>query len=712
MQKSKGRTHLSWFYLVVFVILTLAICYYIFAFTSSQMEKFSAENLQVLSRQGSKAIENEFAMGKDAMDTFIHTEDMNDSESNSIAKSKKLKEFDREKKINMLGVYYVNKEGTMYDSNGAVVEVTSQETKFLEEALKGDVELSQVLDTNTLGDVIYLAQPINSGKSVSGLMIGVYSTSSLQMILNEWTQSMDINAYLMDGNGNEIFAGQGERVKGTTVISEVGESNWQVLVVIDENYVMTYILKMTLSLIVALMVFLVLLSLCNRLEYARQRRMETENEEKMYHLAYMDRLTNLPNRAWVDDCLDKKMEKSDKYIMLLLDLDNFKYVNDTFGHSIGNELLKSVVTRFEKLNDKIEVIARTGGDEYMFITTAYDKDTVTEFAQRLLYELDKGFEIKNISFASSASIGIAAFPEDGSSVQELQKAADTALNKAKLLGRKQFVIYEDSMRKSMLMRLELEDGLKRAIDNKEFRLYYQPQYDAESGKLYGFEALIRWNTPNDGVLPPNIFIQTAEETGLIIPIGKWVVSEAARFIKRLEAKGYRDLTVSVNASVRQIVEEDFADMVLDIVEQYNLRPESIKVEITESILLDGKKKESIARIEKINAHGVNICLDDFGTGYSSITYLQELPISILKIDKSFVDNILTKPDEANICDHIIQLAHSIHLKVVAEGVETEEQYRWLRSKHCDYIQGYVASRPLSEEILMSSMDKIILYEVS
>lgn len=435
------------------------------------------------------------------------------------------------------------------------------------------------------------------------------------------------------------------------------------------------------------------------------------NEEKMHELAYVDKLTRLPNRAYVDDQLDGIMHKYNKCVVLSVDLDNFKYINDTFGHTAGNKFLYEISQSLLQFRKDSDILARTGGDEFMLITDRYDESNVKELATDILSVLSEGFCLNEITFPTSGSIGIAFYPESGTSIGTLMKNSDTALNKAKQLGRNQYVIYSVEMQDEIVNQMELEEGLKKALANDEFVLYYQPQYNADTGKLYGFEALIRWNHPQRGLLSPYYFVPLAEETGLIVPIGRWVVKEAMGFVKRLNELGYGDLTVSVNASVKQLVEDDFAQTVLEMAKEMQVDPSNIKIEITESLLLDNQQGNNISKIEAINNNGFGVALDDFGTGYSSLTYLQQLPISVLKIDKSFVDYILQKQDEANICYHIIQLAHSINLKVVAEGVESKEQYVWLRDKECDFIQGYVASKPLDGQVILETIENILNYNV-
>ena len=397
--------------------------------------------------------------------------------------------------------------------------------------------------------------------------------------------------------------------------------------------------------------------------------------------------------------------------MLSVDLDNFKYINDTFGHTAGNKFLYEISQSLLQFRKDSDILARTGGDEFMLITDRYDESNVKELATDILSVLSEGFCLNEITFPTSGSIGIAFYPESGTSIGTLMKNSDTALNKAKQLGRNQYVIYSVEMQDEIVNQMELEEGLKKALANDEFVLYYQPQYNADTGKLYGFEALIRWNHPQRGLLSPYYFVPLAEETGLIVPIGRWVVKEAMGFVKRLNELGYGDLTVSVNASVKQLVEDDFAQTVLEMAKEMQVDPSNIKIEITESLLLDNQQGNNISKIEAINNNGFGVALDDFGTGYSSLTYLQQLPISVLKIDKSFVDYILQKQDEANICYHIIQLAHSINLKVVAEGVESKEQYVWLRDKECDFIQGYVASKPLDGQVILETIENILNYNV-
>ncbi|MNM63616.1 Cyclic di-GMP phosphodiesterase Gmr [compost metagenome] len=388
-----------------------------------------------------------------------------------------------------------------------------------------------------------------------------------------------------------------------------------------------------------------------------------------------------------------------------MDLDNFKNINDSFGHTIGDKLLIEIANRIKKCTKESDIVARLGGDEFLIlITNVYEKQSVESYLNNMLEELRNSIVINGINIITSASFGAALYSKDGDSFEELFKNADTAMYKAKESGKRNYVFFEQWMNDDIVEMVIMEDNLRTALENNEFILHYQPKYNPYDSRIDGFEALIRWNNPNLGLVSPFKFIGIAEKTGLIIPIGRWVLENACYFIKSLHNKGEKNISVAVNVSVIQLVQKDFIDMVNDIIKRSGVDPRYINIEITESILMESIET-NISKINELKKIGVKISLDDFGKGYSSLTYLKDIPFDTLKIDKLFVDELCNEKDDNAIVGTIIKLAHQMNLEVVAEGVESEEQYRYLINNNCDLIQGYYISKPIPIEEIEDVLKK-------
>ncbi|WP_249901214.1 ABC transporter substrate binding protein [Paenibacillus sp. PK3_47] len=421
------------------------------------------------------------------------------------------------------------------------------------------------------------------------------------------------------------------------------------------------------------------------------------SEEKYRQLAYNDVLSGLPNRLSLTEELTglTREHAGVRAALFFLDIDNFKYINDTLGHSFGDELLVKVGERLLGLADERKRHFRFGGDEFVILFREVDgSDEVNAFAQSLVQVFREPFQLNASAVHVSTSIGIAQYPEHGNNAEELLKNADIAMYKAKEAGKGTYVMYGQVMQQHFDERMILEKHLRTAIPNNELSLHYQPLVDTASGEVWGFEALIRWNSPVLGFVSPLSFIKVAEDCRLIVPIGEWVLRSACRFIKDLNARGYGNYHVSVNISVIQLMLEDFTDMVCGILRETGLPPEYLELEITESIFMESF--EAIAsKLETLKKRGIGIALDDFGTGYSSLSYLKQLPITTLKIDKSFIDSI-DAPNNRSLANSIVTIGHDMGLSVTAEGVETPEQLAFLGRTHCDKVQGYLISRPIPE----------------
>lgn len=421
------------------------------------------------------------------------------------------------------------------------------------------------------------------------------------------------------------------------------------------------------------------------------------SEEKYRHLAYNDVLSGLPNRLSLSEELSTFIEENSGSCAALffLDIDNFKYINDTMGHSFGDQLLVQVGDRLLGLADNRSKHFRFGGDEFVVLMEGISGPAeAVQYAESLVQSFREPFELDASVVHISTSIGIATYPENGMSAEELLKNADIAMYKAKESGKGTYVVYGQAMQQHFDERMIIEKHLRNAIANHELSLHYQPLVDLGTGAIWGFEALLRWNSPVLGFVSPLSFIKIAEDCRLIVPIGEWVLRTACYFIKDLQRRGYEDYHISVNISVIQLMLEDFTDMVLSVLQESGLSPKYLELEITESIFMESFEAIS-EKLELLRDKGISIALDDFGTGYSSLSYLKQLPINTLKIDKSFIDSIDT-PINMSLASSIVTIGHDMGLIVTAEGVETTEQLAFLERTNCDKIQGYYISRPIPE----------------
>lgn len=424
-------------------------------------------------------------------------------------------------------------------------------------------------------------------------------------------------------------------------------------------------------------------------------------EEKIEHQATHDGLTGLPNRHMLNDRLQQCMNFADRYknkfAVAFLDLDQFKLINDSMGHEVGDQLLVIMSERLSSCIREIDTVVRLGGDEFVVLLTNLHKiDDITHSMQRILSAVGRPCIINGLDFVVSCSIGISLYPDDGKDPNTLLRNADSALYKAKHAGRNNFQIYTQELNKSLTERVKMEYRLRLAVERGEFLLHYQPKVDFATGLISGAEALVRWQPPGLPLVPPNQFIQIAEETGLIEKIGEWVLLAACQKACELQQKMGRAMPIAVNVSARQFRQPGLAKMVEHALKTTGLAPDSLELEITESTLIDDAAKfiETLHALKKI---GVKLAIDDFGTGYSSLAYLKDFPIDRLKIDKAFVSNLENDAANSAILKAIVVLGQSLGLKVIAEGVETAYQHEYLHRIGCDELQGYFFSKPLPAE---------------
>lgn len=389
-------------------------------------------------------------------------------------------------------------------------------------------------------------------------------------------------------------------------------------------------------------------------------------------------------------------QNKNKVGLLFLDLDRFKLINDSFSHEAGDNILKAVSDRLHQTLNSVDTLSRLGGDEFVVvITNVKDEKYLEEISNKIIDVFQQPFNIQGYSVKLTTSIGISIFPKDGANFDLLLRNADSAMYLAKEFGANQFQFYTEELNQKTLKRLEQEAELRTAIEENEFVLYYQPQIDLNAEKLVSVEALIRWRHPTKGIILPLEFIPLAEETGLIFPIGEWVLRTACKQIKEWQNRGLPHIRVAVNITTKQLRLYNLREVILDILEETGLEPQYLELELTENIIINNM--DVIKTIHELKKIGVQIVLDDFGTGYSSLNYLRELPVDRLKIDQSYVQNIASNRGDDVIIQAIIAMANNLNMQVLAEGVETQNQLDFLRNQQCGEAQGFYFSKPVSAE---------------
>ncbi len=428
-------------------------------------------------------------------------------------------------------------------------------------------------------------------------------------------------------------------------------------------------------------------------------------QQKIEFIAYHDALTALPNWLLVADRFHQSVAHAEhahaKMAVLCLDLDNFKSVNDSLGHAAGDGLLKEVAARLAACVRDTDTVGRQGGDEFLIVLpNLADPEAVAPILVKLMERLHEPYVVQARELSTSVSVGVAIYPDDGTDFDTLRKKADMAMYRAKAAGRNTYHFYDEQMNVEAMEQLSLLNGLRRALERQEFVLHYQPQIDLSTGTVVGVEALIRWRHPELGMVPPARFIPVAEESGLIVPIGQWVLHEACRQAVVWHKAGWPHLTVAVNLSALQFRRDDLAQSVNSALESSGIAPALLELELTESILISDTQAV-MATVHRLKALGVQLSIDDFGTGYSSLSYLKRFNVDRLKIDQSFVRDLATDREDAAIVHAVIQMAHSLGLTTIAEGVEDEAALARLRGYGCDLAQGYFFARPMPEDLLRS-----------
>jgi diguanylate cyclase len=426
--------------------------------------------------------------------------------------------------------------------------------------------------------------------------------------------------------------------------------------------------------------------------------LERANDQLQYAATH-DPLTALPNRLLLADRITQAIARCSRhrsqFALMVVDLDRFKSINESFGHVAGDEVLREISRRLQALMRKTDTLARFGGDELVMIVDEIVSQNGAEMvASGVLEQIRRPITVCGVEVQVSASIGVSVCPRDGTSVDELLKHADAAMYHAKKLGRNHAQFFMPTMNENSREKIELEGALRRALVNGEFELHYQPKVDVITGRIEAVEALIRWRHPTLGLISPAKFIPLAEESGLIVPMGEWVLRQACMQARAWQNAGMRPVRIAVNLSAKQFKQKLLFEIVSAALARADLDPSLLELELTESAVMEDAE-QSVQILRRLSDHGIRIAVDDFGTGYSSLSYLRRLPLDKLKIDRAFIREIATSRDDAEIVRAIVSLAHSLRLKVIAEGVETEDQLRFLRSLGCDLYQGYLCSPPLT-----------------
>jgi len=444
--------------------------------------------------------------------------------------------------------------------------------------------------------------------------------------------------------------------------------------------------------------------LVRALRYAIERVSISEallaEQQRSSHASEHDSLTGLPNRAVVSDRIAQAIALAPRHgkqvAVLVLDLDRFKYINDSLGHPMGDRLLQSVATRLVECVRGTDTVSRQGGDEFLVLLSEADEwSDAALVARRMLETVAEAHSVDGRDLHITTSIGISVYPEDGDDAETLIKNADTAMYQAKENGRQSYQFFKPEMNVRAVERQSIEQGLRRALERDEFALHYQPKVNLRTGAIVGAEALIRWTSPDLGSIPPAQFIPVAEDSGLIVPIGKWVLRRACEQARTWLDAGLPMKSIAVNVSAVELRDENFADGLFAILEDTGLDPGCLELELTESVVMNAESVASILQI--VSARGVRVAIDDFGTGYSSLSYLRKFPVHALKIDQSFVSHIGSIGDDTSIVTAMISMARSLNLRVIAEGVETPDQLAFLLAHECDEAQGFYFSRPMPAE---------------
>ncbi len=594
----------------------------------------------------------------------------------------------------------INHENIM-DTSGIIMLPKKDQEEAIDALLNGDAD---AYIGNRLTGLFYLQK---------------YRKSFLVKMVGDQMNTVEYGPATYNGNEElvNLFNGGIELLKQSGTYDKI-YAKWFGQEVIDgKNILKTYLEEIALSLIIIITVFSLFIIWNKKLKKEVSKRtmeLETANKELLLHqqkinnLAYYDSVTMLPNRLFLVETLNKYIEnasiENSRFAVLHLDLDRFKHINDTLGHNTGDKVLKLVGKRIEKLVKKEDFFARIGGDEFIILKGHINSDAETiDMANAIIEEFNRPFEISGYQLFLTTSIGISTYPYGGETSNDLIKNSDISMYVAKGNGGNCYYVYNKALSEKQMENLILINELRQALKNNELIMFYQPIIDTVKGQVVGMEALLRWNKPEQGFISPDKFIPLAEETGLIIPIGEWVLKSVCIQNKRWIDRGYNAKRVFVNISARQFQQKDFFEKIITILNETGLDPNYLGLEITETTVVQDIKY-TIEILKKLKDIGISISIDDFGTGYSSFNYLKDMKVDGLKIDRSFISETNNNCRKRAIAKTIILLAHQLNLTVTAEGVETKEQLEFLKENNCGNVQGYYYSKPISADEFEKFLD--------
>lgn len=594
----------------------------------------------------------------------------------------------------------VNHENIM-DTSGIIMLPKKNQEEAIDALLNGDAD---AYIGNRLTGLFYLQK---------------YRKSFLVKMVGDQMNTVEYGPVTYNGNEEliNLFNEGIELLKKSGTYDKI-YAKWFGQEIIDgKNILKTYLEEIILSLIIIIIVFCLFIIWNKKLKkevFKRTMELETANEELLLHqerinyLAYYDSVTMLPNRLFLVETLNKYIEnatiENSRFAVLHLDLDRFKHISDTLGHNTGDKVLELVGKRIKKLIKKEDFFARIGGDEFIILKGNINNDSETiDMANTIIEEFNSPFEIAEYQLFLTTSIGISIYPYGGENSNDLIKNSDISMYVAKGNGGNSYYVYNKALSEKQMENLILINELRQAIGNSELAMFYQPIIDTAKGKVVGMEALLRWSKPEQGFISPDKFIPLAEETGLIISIGEWVLKTVCIQNKRWIDRGYNAKRVFVNISARQFQQKDFFEKIIIILNETGLDPNYLGLEITETTVVQDIKY-TMEILEKLKDIGVSISVDDFGTGYSSFNYLKDMKVDGLKIDKSFISETNDNCRKRAIAKTIILLAHQLDLTVTAEGVETKEHLEFLKENDCDYVQGYYYSKPISADEFEKFLD--------
>lgn len=595
----------------------------------------------------------------------------------------------------------------------------------------GDWDLSGIIDLQQGGKGMVIYAPVGSGIANNGFIAGVFRMEALarQLLTERVLESFRVE--IREAGELSYQLNSDLPVSDTfshTVPVDLPTLNWTLTLRPAKSWVanqysnwptLTFTTFLLMGLLTSLTTLLVQLILKrNRSLLKTRRELDQEIAQRtaiqidLARLESTDTLTGLANRRFFMEDLSHTLNIADRQMrqvgLIMLDLDRFQTLNDSLGHQFGDELLIKVSERLNRLSNERILVAYSGGDEFMVCQQQVDDlDDIIHLLGQIKQCFDQPFEVQGQAHSITATMGVAVYPQSGLDADTLLRNADIALYRAKEQGRNTYQFYTEGMQEREVMRLELDKDLSQALTNDEFVLFYQPQLNLDTGKIQSVEALIRWQHPRRGLLPPGEFIPLAEESGRITDIGRWVVMAACRQLADWKGTAQENLRIAVNLSGRELDDEALVDHIREALEAENVPAERLEFELTEEIFIQNieRNRNQLSRLQKL---GVHLAIDDFGVGYSSLGYLRDFPVDVLKIDRSFITEVTERHDDAVITRAVINLAHNLGIQVVAEGVETEEQLAFLKHHRCNFAQGYLISRPIPAPDLEQALASGIL----